>query len=157
MAKQSLYLSVAAAVLSSALSTPAAFAQSAPGVGNAIEEVVVTARKREGSLQSVPVAVSAFPANNWRARASAARTTSPARRPASRSSRPPKSSDLVVFGIRGQVASDVLLTVEPAVGVYLDGFNVPHPYGLSAGPPRARWADCATARPAVPRHPLGGG
>jgi iron complex outermembrane receptor protein len=31
------------------------------------------------------------------------------------------------------VASDVLLTVEPAVGVYVDGFNVPHPYGLSAG------------------------
>ena len=157
MAKQSLYLSVAAAVLSSALATPAAFAQSAPGVGNAIEEVVVTARKREGSLQSVPVAVSAFSGEQLARQGVRSADDIARQTPSVQIVQASKSSDLVVFGIRGQVASDVLLTVEPAVGVYLDGFNVPHPSGLSAGPPRARWADCATARPAVPRHPLGGG
>jgi len=133
MTKQSLYLSVAAAVLSSALVAPAAFAQNAPGGGNAIEEVVVTARKREESLQSVPVAVSAFSGEQLTRQGVRSADDIARQTPSVQIVQASKSSDLVVFGIRGQVASDVLLTVEPAVGVYLDGFNVPHPYGLSAG------------------------
>ena len=130
MNKRSLSWSVAVAALSSALGAPAAFAQ---GGGVSIEEVVVTARKREESLQNVPVAVSAFSGEQLaqqgvRTAADIARQV-----PSVQIVQASKSSDLVVFGIRGQVASDVLLTVEQAVGTYVDGFNVPHPYGMSAG------------------------
>ena len=45
----------------STVSIPAlGFAQDAPGVRGTLEEVVVTARRREESLQDVPVAISAF-------------------------------------------------------------------------------------------------
>ena len=132
MTKHSLYWSAAAAVLSTALAAPAV-AQPAAGAGYSLEEVVVTARKREESLQSVPVAVSAFSGRQLdqqgvRTAADIARQV-----PSVNIVQSTKSSDLVVFGIRGQVPSDVLITVEQAVGTYLDGFNQPHPYGASAG------------------------
>ncbi len=130
--KKHLMSTIAPAVLLSAvMAAPAAFAQGADNF--AVDEVVVTARKREESLQTVPVAVSAFSGEQLAQQG--VRTASDIARqvPSIQIVTASKSSDLVVFGIRGQVASDVLLTVEQAVGVYLDGFNVPHPYALSAG------------------------
>ena len=56
--RSALIMGVSVAALG-ALSAPA-LAQEAAGSSNMIEELVVTAEKREQSLQDVPVAISAF-------------------------------------------------------------------------------------------------
>ncbi|HYM36503.1 MAG TPA: TonB-dependent receptor plug domain-containing protein, partial [Steroidobacteraceae bacterium] len=60
--RRALLLSAIGVSLSAPLAR-AAFAQQA-GTGMALEEIVVTARKREESIQSTPVAVSAFTAES---------------------------------------------------------------------------------------------
>jgi hypothetical protein len=49
-----------------ALSGPTAFAQGGASAGPTLEEIVVTARKREESLQDIPVAVTAISAGRNR-------------------------------------------------------------------------------------------
>lgn len=61
-------------IVASSLTSPQAGAQQAPGA--AIEEIVVTARKREESLQQTPLAVSAFTAQDIEARVSTTSRTS---------------------------------------------------------------------------------
>jgi iron complex outermembrane receptor protein len=39
----------------------------------------------------------------------------------------------VYITIRGQILSNILLTIDPSVGTYMDGVNIPRPYGLRAG------------------------
>ncbi len=118
-----------------ALSMPA-FAQTAlqpADTDSTIEEVVVTARKKEESLQDVPVAVSAFSEKQLEQ----AGVKSPAdlqkMSPSVQIVQAQRSSDNVIFNIRGQVAGDLSLTTEQAVSTYFDGFNAPHPYGTALG------------------------
>jgi iron complex outermembrane receptor protein len=91
----------------------------------ALEDIVVTARRREESLQDVPVAVTAFSsttierkfATDIRALAgdvpNVVITNVPGFNAAS-------------IGIRGQSTGDIILTFEPAVGVIVDDFVLAH-------------------------------
>lgn len=97
----------------------------ATGRSTGLEEIVVTARRREESLQSVPVAVTAFSAlaidrkfaTDIRALAgdvpNVVITNVPGFNAAS-------------IGIRGQSTGDIILTFEPAVGVVVDDFVLAH-------------------------------
>jgi iron complex outermembrane recepter protein len=112
-----------------------AMAQSAPPSASAsatIEEVVVTARKREESLQSVPVAVSAI---SWEALArqglkqpSDLTRTVPSLTITGSS---PSTPTGAVISLRGQAASDVLLSLSQPVGLYEDSVNIPHAVGTN--------------------------
>jgi iron complex outermembrane recepter protein len=106
-----------------------AFAQG--GVGT-LEEVVVTARKREESLQQVPVAVTAQTGAQLE-RQSIDEPTDLSRIvpgmsvPQATNAKP----NIAFFTLRGQTAGDNILTVSQPVGLYLDSVNIPHPVGAN--------------------------
>jgi len=107
----------------------AAHAQSQGETTTVLEDIVVTARKREESLQSVPVAVSAYSANqlerqNIREAADLGRFT-----PSLQTTPAYNNASMVVFALRGQVQGDNSLTNNPAVGIYLDNIAIPHAIG----------------------------
>ena len=98
-----------------------------------VEEIVVTARKREESLQDVPVAVTALSGGELADKGVQSPRELATAVPGLAVGLSAASATAVVFSIRGQSASDVLLTIDQAVGVYVDGINVPRPTGLDAG------------------------
>lgn len=103
-----------------------------PAGALAIEEVTVTARKVEESLQTTPVAVSAFTGADLEVRnaidvVDVARA-SPNVHLESGSAFSGASTTPTVF-IRGLGQSDFLITSDPAVGVYLDGVYVARTIG----------------------------
>jgi len=118
-----------AALLAFAVGTPAM----AQGAGAEIEEIVVTARKREESLQDVPVAVTAL--TGQQAERQGVRSVADLSRivPSLSTGTSQNSSSAVTFILRGQSASDIILTIDQSVGLYADGAYIPRPYGLAAG------------------------
>ncbi len=113
-----------------------ACAQQASASANAITEVpqvVVTARKRQESLQSVPVAVTAQ--TGVQLQQQGIREPSDLGRIAPSLSivAGPSSPTGVLASLRGQAASDVLLTLSQPVGFYQDSVNIPHPAGTDVG------------------------
>jgi iron complex outermembrane receptor protein len=101
---------------------PAAYAQTESGFG--LEEVVVTARKREESLQETPVAVSAFTGDDLELRQIASTNALSDVTPnmtfdaVSPSSGMNTSAQIYIRGI-GQ--SDFTMVTDPGVGLYIDG------------------------------------
>jgi iron complex outermembrane receptor protein len=90
-----------------------------------LEEIVVTARRREESLQKVPVAVTAFTAaaidskfaTDIRALAGEVPNVVITNVP---------GFNAASIGIRGQSTGDIILTFEPAVAVVVDDFVLAH-------------------------------
>ena len=121
----------AAAFAAAMLAVPAVLAQDAPVARNAagLEEVTVTARRREESLQDVPIAVSAFSAERiestgaqditWLQQSTPNLTLQVARG---------TNSTLIAF-IRGVGQQDPLWGFEPGVGLYVDDVYVARPQG----------------------------
>ena len=109
------------------------FAQDAPPAGKdgaaGIEEITVTARRREESLQDVPIAMSAFSAERlddtgaldvtWLQQTTPNLTLQVARG---------TNSTLIAF-IRGVGQQDPLWGFEPGVGLYVDDVYVARPQG----------------------------
>ena len=132
------YLSLAiGSVLVSALASPLAWAQDAAPSEPATQEtaatnlgaITVTARKREETLQEVPVAVTAFTADALDKLAVEDISDLDAQVPnltvyAARGS----SSTLTAY-IRGVGQSDPLWGVDPGVGLYLDDVYIARPQG----------------------------
>jgi iron complex outermembrane receptor protein len=125
--KSRLMLACAVGALASAVALPV-MAQDAT-----IEEVVVTARKREENLQTVPVAVSV--------QTGAALEKQSIRQPTDLTRSVPSlhvvngssSANSAVIILRGQSASDTLIGISQPIGLYEDGVNIPHPFGASSG------------------------
>src|SRR5690242_20140333 len=89
----------------------------------AIEEVTVTAQKREENLQTTPIAISALSADQLQnmgitgfdglARSSPSISFTPY----------PSSTNLLILYMRGQGVSDAMqITSDSSVGLYNDGF-----------------------------------
>jgi iron complex outermembrane receptor protein len=96
-----------------------------------IQELVVTARKREESLQSVPVAVTAQTGEQL-AQAGIREPTDLTRNVPSLTVTSSASSPTgAIISLRGQNASDILLTLSQPVGLYEDSVNIPHPAGAN--------------------------
>jgi iron complex outermembrane receptor protein len=115
------------------LCAPAAFAQDAPAGAQAerdtLDAITVTARKREETIQDVPVAVTAFTAESLDKLNVEDLSDLDAQVPnltiyAARGS----SSTLTAY-IRGVGQSDPLWGVDPGVGLYLDDVYVARPQG----------------------------
>lgn len=115
------------------LAQPAASTQSTgSGAGRLIDEVVVSARRREESLQDVPMAISAFSADDL-ARHGVAEFKDIQYRTPGLFLRPVAGSpSSTVLSLRGQTQADSLLTTDSSVGVYVDGVYVPRQLGLKS-------------------------
>lgn len=122
-------------VVGAALAFPAApsLAQnSAASDGAAIEAIIVTAQRKEESLQATPLAVSAFSkANldqlNIRSANDIARFT-----PNMLAEKQPGASGTTNYSIRGITQGEPSLSVDPGVGVYLNGVYVARNNALAA-------------------------
>ncbi|CAN7646210.1 TonB-dependent receptor [Phenylobacterium sp. LjRoot219] len=105
-----------------------------PGCGwaqSSLEEIVVTARKREERLQNVPVAVTTLAGDQLQA--SGVRSTGDLTRfvPNLAANAHPASSSTVTFAIRGQTSGGTQPTVDRPVGVYADGVNISRIQGMN--------------------------
>ena len=133
MFRSALSTAIHAALLAGLAVAPAAFAQSAPAAAGSqaktLDAVTVTARKREETLQEVPIAVTAFTADALDRLGTRDIADLDAQVPnltiyAARGS----SSTLTAY-IRGVGQSDPLWGVDPGVGLYLDDVYIARPQG----------------------------
>ena len=101
---------------------------------SALEEIVVTARKREEPLQETPIAVSAFSANDLEKRSLDNLMDVGAYAPNVNMATGQSGSGGANNGqiyIRGIGQSDFLFTTDPGVGIYIDGVFHPRTLGSS--------------------------
>ncbi|MCK9541821.1 MAG: TonB-dependent receptor [Novosphingobium sp.] len=97
-----------------------------------LDEIVVTARRVAENMQNVPVAVTSFSGTEL-ARQNAVAVPDVARlTPGFVIKRASSTPTAVNLQIRGQYQSDVLATLDPSVGTYVDGYYWARAYGLSA-------------------------
>ena len=95
---------------------------------NSLEEVVVTARRAEESMQTTPIAVTAISADAIRK--SQIQNAVDIQRSAPSlniSTGGPGASGMVLVAIRGQGALRAVTSADPAVATYLDGVYIPRP------------------------------
>ena len=98
--------------------------------GLAIEEVIVTARKREESLQETPLSVTAFSSIDMEARSMAGLGEIGNYTPnVSFGTTGLGSGDSARVHIRGIGQTDFLLTTDPGVGIYVDGAYLSRTFG----------------------------
>jgi len=151
------YLSASVSVLGVALSSQAAMAQEVRGPesvnsataaapataqsaaagqaeadNGALDEILVTARRTNENLQSVPVAITAFSGaqlqqQNARSVADIALLT-----PGLQINYSTSTSGGAIFTLRGQVQQDPIANQDPSVGVYVDGLYWARAYGANA-------------------------
>ena len=98
-----------------------AFAQNAPA---ALEEIVVTAQRREEKLQDVPVSVSAFSADAIEQRGLTNVMALNSLAPNVSITNAAGNSTAAQIGIRGGIQINPALSWDPAVGIYLDGVYI---------------------------------
>ena len=122
---------LAAAVAASLALGATAPAMAEAGAG-AIEEIVVTARKRAESLQQVPVAVSAFQQDELERQNVQEFVDVQAQLPGVHITQAQSDPTIARISIRGQAQAGFLLTTDASVGVYVDGVNLPRQAGLNA-------------------------
>src|SRR6267142_1851049 len=106
----------------------------AVNTGSTLEEVVVTARKREENLQQVPISVTAVSASEIanRSAVSLADVALSAANVSFNTETQNGGASALVF-IRGVGQSDALITNDPGVGVYVDGVYLGRMQGLNLG------------------------
>ncbi|MBL4617183.1 MAG: TonB-dependent receptor [Robiginitomaculum sp.] len=112
------------AVTGGMLSVTAAMAQSDEQASSGFDEIVVTARKREESVETTPIAISAFTGDTMEAKGitnivDVARFV-PNLSISSNGGAGGSGSTSNVF-LRGIGQSDFLITTDPGVGIYIDG------------------------------------
>jgi len=100
-----------------------------PRTGRVIEEVVVTARKTEESIQDVPVAVTALSADELEKSSSFGTQDIQYRSPNITIREGGAQGTAAIFQIRGQVQNDTIGTLDPSVGFYSDGVYVARAFG----------------------------
>ncbi|MEQ9464706.1 MAG: TonB-dependent receptor [Haliea sp.] len=126
--KHSLSLVLASCYLAAAPS----LAQQDTGVRTqALEEVVVTAQKREESLQETPIAVSAFDIGALQQLGVGEPGDVALYTPNLEIRKPPGSSDNYGYSMRGMSSTDPSLLTEPTVGLYADGVYIARISGAS--------------------------
>jgi iron complex outermembrane receptor protein len=120
------------ASLSLSMFSGVALAQAADEGAGGLSEIVVTARKVEENLQDVPVSITAFSGDDLQnqniQRVQDVANFTPGLVIRQGSSTP----TAIVITLRGQVQSDILATLDPSVGTYVDGVYWARAYGLNS-------------------------
>ncbi|PLW82356.1 TonB-dependent receptor [Kineobactrum sediminis] len=96
-------------------------AGSGPLLAQGLEEVVVTAQKREQSLQDAPISIAAFDASDLEQKGVANLDDLGTSVPNVKITRSPSNTSAATIAIRGSVTINPAVTWEPTVGIYLDG------------------------------------
>jgi iron complex outermembrane receptor protein len=112
---------------------PALAQDAAPAAedSSGLAEIIVTARKVDERLQDVPVSVTVFSGEQLESQG-AARVEDIAKfTPGLLLVGSPANTNAPIFAVRGQAQTDVLATLEPSVGVYLDGLYLARTPGLN--------------------------
>jgi len=105
----------------------------APAVAQGtVEEIVVTARKREEALQDVPLAVTAYTSEQLDRSGITNPISLMGQVPSLTATSPSVGQTTAQFAIRGMQGSDSLLTIDQPIGLYIDGVNIPRPYGVNS-------------------------
>ncbi|SFR91491.1 TonB-dependent receptor [Sphingomonas jatrophae] len=104
--------------------TAAATAAPQPADNGGLEEIVVTAEKREGSLQRTPLAISAVSSDLIQSRNITSAAQLGAIAPNITTTLGPNSSTHLIVHIRGIGESEPILTSDPPVSIYVDGIVV---------------------------------
>lgn len=117
----------AALVLGAILASPAAFAQDAggdaPRQGAQVQEIIVTAQRREESLQKVPVAVTAIGGDQLEAlRVNSVRSLGGLAPSLQINAQGMQSNPTII--IRGIASGASSNSVDPKVGIYIDGVYI---------------------------------
>ena len=127
-----LLATIIAAIAAGGATTHSVAQENNSRISGLMEEVTVTARKREEGLQDTPISISAFTGDSLEARGVAQvndiQNFTPNLTFQNGAAFGGASSSAVIF-IRGIGQSDFLPTVEPGVGLYVDGIY----YGRSVG------------------------
>lgn len=89
-----------------------------------LEEVIVTAQKREENLQQVPIAITALSGEQLASRGIEGSMSLNALAPNLQVSKSPGSSLISQISIRGSVTGQPAIYVDPAVGMYVDGVYI---------------------------------
>ena len=120
-----------AAAIASALTLNTAGADNGIGVpqGGTLEEVIVTAQKREQSLQDTPIAITAMDVGELEQRGIKDITDIGTSAPNVMINPSPSNTTRSTIAIRGSATTNPAITWEPTVGLYLDGIYM----GKSAG------------------------
>ena len=113
-----------------------AFAQTAPATSAAepaaqdeLQDIVVTAQRREQRLQDVPIAVSAISGADLEGRQIGDVNALAANVPAVTFTATPYGNNDLILAIRGVAPGGVLPNVDQAVGIYVDGVYYARPEG----------------------------
>ncbi|MBN7796504.1 TonB-dependent receptor [Parahaliea mediterranea] len=120
-------LALAAAIAPAAAQDPI----DSPRRASALEEVIVTAQKREESLQDAPIAISAFSSADIENMGVEQVTDVTHFTPNMSLHRQSASNATVNFSIRGITEPEPSMSVDPAVGVYMDGIYMARNNGLA--------------------------
>ncbi len=126
---KSKHLSLAAAI--AVASTSALISSPGHAQARTLDEIVVTARKREESIQDIPVSVTAVSGEELAARNIVQMSDVLAISPNANIQVAQGNPTSLRMTIRGQTVSDILLTLDPAIGVYNDGFYLARPDGAA--------------------------
>jgi iron complex outermembrane receptor protein len=99
-----------------------------PAFAQVVEEVVVTAQKREENLQTTPLSISAMSGDSMEKLGITDFSGVVKASPALAFSPYPSSSNTLILYIRGQGVSDPMqITADGSVGLYSDGFYIARP------------------------------
>jgi iron complex outermembrane receptor protein len=102
-----------------------------PAAADGLTDIIVTARKVAENLQNVPVSVTAFSGEDLM-KQGAVKVQDVANFTPSLTVRPGTASpSSLVLSLRGQVQNDTVTTVDPSVGVYVDGVYWARAFGLN--------------------------
>jgi iron complex outermembrane recepter protein len=113
-----------------------ALAQTAPAPAAAetgLDTIVVTARKVNENLQDVPVAVTVLSGADLQTRNIERIENIAAFTPGLSIRQAQSSPSAINITLRGQVQGDILATLDPSVGTYVDGVYWARAYGLNGG------------------------
>ena len=96
-----------------------------------IEEVLVTARKEEESIQDVPVAVTALSEQSLKNTSTFSTVDLQYQVPNITTREQGGQSTAAVFQIRGQVQNEVIASLDTSVAFYDDGVYIARPHGVN--------------------------
>lgn len=97
----------------------------------ALEEVIVTATKRQESTQDIPIAISSFTASDLKGQGAVRLEDITFHVPNMLTNESPGNSGGPRFAIRGQAVDDVVGTVDQPIGIYVDDFFYSRPSGTN--------------------------
>lgn len=130
--KKSIFLTTAV-IIACAVQSNGAAAQTSDEQGGdgRLEEIVVTAQRREEKLQDVPVSVTAVTAAKLEAQGVSSVQSLQRLAPALSIANFPGDNLTASISLRGLFSSDGLPTVDPTVGIYLDGVYIARATGAN--------------------------